>query len=56
MTAMKSDDNVNRCKSETPIDVRRYQDEFKGARAEAEKAAMKYCRRGHKSIRSSDKK
>jgi len=55
MTAFKSEDNFNRAESKTPVDVRNHQHEFETARAEAEKAAMRYCRKCTTSIRPSRK-
>lgn len=56
MTAFKSYDNLNRIKSKAPVDMRSHKHEFETARVEAEKAAMRYCRRCTTSIQSVGKK
>ena len=52
MATIKAKDNGNQGKSKTEVDVKRLQHEFETARAEAEKAAMKYGRRCNNSKRS----
>lgn len=48
-------DSINRGDSRAPVDKRSHQQEFEGARKDAEKFAMKYRRKSMAAIRSSNK-